>query len=123
MNKLIGPHEGKELALLDSGEKHVALFYEIIPDQYYSYKKMKEYCAIEFTKFAEVEGRRHPIQYAILYRKCHRENALRLAEIIKSDYENYDMNLEREIGRILCYSNEAIEAFIAKVESRPRVVK
>ncbi len=33
----LGPHEGRELELLLSGEKPIALFYEEVPDEFLSH--------------------------------------------------------------------------------------
>lgn len=33
----LGPHEGRELELLLSGEKLIALFYEEVPDEFLSH--------------------------------------------------------------------------------------
>lgn len=36
LSPTLGPHEGRELELLLSGEKPIALFYEEVPDEFLS---------------------------------------------------------------------------------------
>ncbi len=37
LSPTLGPHEGRELELLLSGEKPIALFYEEVPDEFLSH--------------------------------------------------------------------------------------
>lgn len=115
MHELLGPHEHKEFKLLQAGVKHVALFCDIIPEDYFFYKHKSEYGYIEFEKDMIVKNEKVNIQYAILYKNNHSIEAARLEEILKYHSDEYVESIEREIGKILSYSNEAIEYYLAHV--------
>ena len=115
IHPFIGLHEGKEFQLLDAGRKHIAFFYEIIPDKYFIYKERNEFGCIEWED--EVTGRygsKVVIPYVILYRRTHRQDAERLAVLKKSDGSAYHQSEEYEVGKILSYSQEAVEYYIAR---------
>lgn len=118
-NELLGPHEGKEFSLLDSGQKHVAFFCDLIPDAYYEYRNRDEYETIEFSKKHKTDKREIIVPYVILFRKIHREDAEKFASILRHGYDDYYNKgeaIERENGRILSYSAEAIEYYINRLK-------
>ncbi len=131
----IGPHEGLEFALLEAGQKHVAYWCDWIPDEYEEYKSRPDYDAIEWEipvklseeqisalrkRGADYKGLHDDdgviqIPYRILYRKTHEADAKRLEHIIRNYGTTWKPELEREIGAILGYSQDDIEAFIERL--------
>lgn len=116
MTNLLGPHEGIEFKLLDAGEKYVAFFCEIIPDQFYSFQRDPEYGSFEWVKGTPAKGAMIDISYAILFRKSHEKQATRLKSLVQS--AQFSFETEREIGEILSYSNEAIDYYLDRVKRK-----
>lgn len=118
MSSLIGPHEGKEFELLQMGDKNVALFYEIIPEEYYIFRNNPNYNSIEFIRPATLsENLKLDIQYVILYRIGFEVDANRLHALVSDIIpKEHGMNheYEREVGIILGYSEEAIDYYLNK---------
>lgn len=110
---LIGPHEGREFALLDSGQKHVALFYETIPNEVEAFRARPEFSVIDFTERFDASGRVTLIPYVILFRKGHEAAAHELRTLIRQGRARFDPVTERRIGQILGYPPEAIEHYLA----------
>ena len=118
---LIGPHEDIEFKLLDEKKKHVALFYEIIPQSYYDYIEYEDYKGLSFTAKFLVNNTEIEIDYKIIYRVGYEQDALRLKQLkMKQDF---NPNNEREIGRILGYPKVAIEYFISNFEKKKKEKK
>lgn len=120
----IGPHEGKEFALLDSGQKHVAFFHDLVPDAYYEFRDRDEYETIEIPQTVMIDDREVIIPYRILFRKSHRQDAEKFAAILRQGYDDYFNQgeaIERENGRILSYPQPAIEYYINRLRSRGRI--
>lgn len=121
---LLGPHEGKEFSLLDSGQKHVAFFCDLIPHAYDDYRDRDEYEAIEFSKTHKTDKGEIIVPYVILFRKSHRKDAKKLEATLKQGYEDYFNKgeaIERENGRILSYSEEAIDYYINRLRKRGQI--
>lgn len=112
MKNLIGPHEGIEFELLESGEKNVAYFYELIPEKYYVFKKKNSYKYIEFQKEILIKNNLIKMPYVIIFRKSYDKEALRLHDILLNKAAVRNMDAEREIGQILSYPEEAIEHYL-----------
>lgn len=121
---LIGPHEGKEFALLDKGQKHVAFFHDVIPDAYYEYRDRDEYDVIEFSKSAKTGNREIIVPYVILFRKTHRDDAEKFASIVQQGYQDFfklGAAIVREQGRILSYPEPAVEYYISRLRGRGKI--
>lgn len=110
---LIGPHEGQEFALLNSGHKNVALFYEIIPEDVEAFRNKPGFVVCDFDQRFEVPGRTAVIPYVILYRKGFETDAQELHRLLQRDRPKFDPLAERRIGEILGYPPQAIDHFIA----------
>ncbi len=135
---LIAPHEGREFELMEQGRKNVALFYDIIPDQYGEFRSLDQYGAIEWSvpinlthaqkgslrergahyEGLDEDGTEIYIPYRILYRKNHEAQARRLADLVQNYGVGWDIEKEREIGAILGYPKESIEQFVRNLENR-----
>lgn len=121
---LLGPHEGKEFILLDNGQKHVAFFSDLVPDAYYEFRDREEYDVIEIPQTARSGKREISFSYRILFRKTHREDAEKFAAILAQGYDDYFNKgeaIERENGRILSYSEEAIEYYINRLRRHGKI--
>ncbi|MDO4997693.1 MAG: hypothetical protein Q4E16_03510 [Neisseria sp.] len=112
---LIGPHEGKELALMLAGEKKVALFEQgMLPDDFLPYLEQQKFHAIRFYPIPKLD-------YCgwIVYESNSHNDALRLQDLIVASVgKGFLAEREREIGRILGYSEAAIDAYIEKMSAK-----
>ena len=114
--KGIGPHEGIEFDLLRGGKKNVALFFEIEPD---GLEKILEegFCLLQFRQF-EMKG---VIYFTrIVFRDGYENDALRLKTIVSERPKKICSEREHEIGRILSYSYEEVEAFLRHATEQGR---
>lgn len=119
---LIGPHEGREFELMDRGVKHVALFYDIIPDDYVRYKALDDYDAIEWAQpISHPDGYDVNIAYRILFRKSHQKQAERLHQLQQMLHEgHYKLDHEYEVGAILGYPKAAIEYYVKRIKTKTK---
>ncbi|MGB0843542.1 MAG: hypothetical protein ACPGVN_02235 [Alphaproteobacteria bacterium] len=104
----IGPHEGKEFTLMRSGEKNVALFYEIEPDGLIGMLEDR-YNLLQFLAF-----KHKGVSYFtwIVFRDGFANDALRLKELIEMKHVGINSEHEHEIGKILSYKPEDVEVFL-----------
>lgn len=104
----VGPHEGKELALMLSGRKNVALFCEadFLPNGFLPYIQNKTFLTLEI----EWRNTLPQLKGMIVYRPTDEPQALRLSALVQCSGFNPD--IEREIGHILGYRDIDIEYFI-----------
>ena len=121
IHPLIGPHEGRELELMLQGEKPAAMFYDIEPytegiipeDEFQPYVDAGKIVKKEtFHVFRDAQVRH--VYYA---RPDYSANIDRLIEITKHQYDSerktsWPEELERETGKLLGYSDEAIEYYL-----------
>lgn len=106
----IGPHEGQEIALMRSGQKHVAKFCEVIFGQEEAYAKLlSEWEFGEIYWEEEFNGKKIP--YWIIYRNTHEKEAEELYDRVTT-IKHWNEHNERRIGEILGYSENDIQAWI-----------
>ena len=110
--ELIGPHEGKEFDLIRKGQKDVALFYELIPQEYFEFKRLDQYGVIEFEKPVAMDDIAGSVLYVILYRRGFQDEAEELRNLVESKTKGFNLTSERRIGEILGYPEEAIEHYL-----------
>lgn len=106
----IAPHEGRELNLMRRGLKHVALFFELRPLDFAGFVE-SGFHLIEFEQFAK---QNQIYNTYIFYRSGYEDAAKRLKEIAQDISKGIDLIREHEIGRILGYTRDQVEAFIAQ---------
>lgn len=117
----VGPHEGREFALFATGEKHLILFFsDGLPDNVLPLAQSVG--ALEWVFNA---GKLFPdseielIGY-IYYRDGYQEQAAHLASLVLATLNKSanPIQLERDIGRLLGYSEADIDAYIKSLTSR-----
>lgn len=110
----IGPHEGNEVDLMRRGEKHVAMFDGYEPEG------LEELLADGgfgcFTDRRRLLDFSHDVLF--VFRDGHEAAARRLCAITRDPPKGFQPDHEHEVGRILGYSPEQVEAFLAHVGSR-----
>ncbi|MBN3758186.1 hypothetical protein G3N95_35085 [Paraburkholderia sp. Tr-20389] len=107
----VGPHEGAEYRLMAEGKKHVAMFSDCIPVEFFENPLHLDLGVLENT--AE--------SCTVFYMPGYREEAERLMVVnAQACNAHFKEDLEREIGRILGYEDWQIEAFLAHVNSSKR---
>ena len=123
IHPLIGPHEGRELELMLKGEKPAAMFYWVINQEEHIFEDTIAAFQphVDTGKIIKKETthpfRQHFVRYVFYSLPQFAKNIDRLVDI-----QNYAHNpsrkgiwptpLEWEIGRLLGYSDEAIEYFL-----------
>ncbi|MCP1660646.1 hypothetical protein [Neisseria perflava] len=106
---VIGPHEGRELALMLSGSKHVALF-DSLPADFAPYLQQGKFHALEvpFPKFG--------FTGMIIFCPKSRQQAERLKSLLLDSVgRGFVVETEREIGRILGYTEADIETYLRHI--------
>jgi hypothetical protein len=102
----IGPHEGKEYHLMKEGKKNLALFSDVIPDEFREDPANLDLgviaCEAEFC--------------TVFYRQGYREEAEALFALnMKARGTGFDPVLERQIGHLLGYEDWQIDVFLRHV--------
>lgn len=106
----IGPHEGIELSLMDSGEKPVALFAEVRPKDFDSFTQAE---GISFFEFESPEKLGITVPIWIVYRDGYQDDARELQRLFSEvSVSSFCPEKERRIGEILSYSEDEIQAYI-----------
>jgi hypothetical protein len=123
----IGPHEGRELELMLSGKKPMAMFTEVLPvESQIPEQEFAEY--VESGKIVKREvfepGPRlpgHPeetkirrVLYALPTETWRIDAMIMLSEVYQR-HPGWDAGLERMIGSLLGYEAEDVEAFVQKM--------
>lgn len=110
-NGKLGPHEGKEVELLLSGGKEVAVFIEGLPETARMLCKKDELC--HFKKTITTHSGQS-LELDFLYLPDYKVNACELYDLMKKSISSpgYDIALEKKIGVILGYSDADINAYI-----------
>lgn len=110
----IGPHEGKELFLMLENKKEIALFYSDseIPVEFNHYIESNRFFLK--TVSIEVQIKRFTIDFFIIYQKNCDEKVEKLVYYIKESINSkkFDPYIERNIGRLLGYSENDINFYI-----------
>lgn len=102
--KGVAPHEGRELLLMLEGIKHVALF-EFIPKEFEPYLVNGVF-----------ESMIHDTYANIVYHPDFKTQAEQLSEVLHQTHGKMTIHFEREIGRLLDYKHEDIEAYIRHIQ-------
>jgi hypothetical protein len=108
----IGPHEGREFELMRAGAKDVAYFFELEPKGLAEISADPSFLAMVFQS-CELHGISVPCWIA--YRVGFEKQAQRLKSLVLDPSTGWHKAREYEIGRILGYRDEDIEAFVAHV--------
>ena len=110
----IGPHEGQEFVLMRAGKKNVALFFELEPEgldgmlaEGFNLLLFRQFAHLGTTYFTR-----------IVFRDGHEAAAIRLKDIVQEGCRRFDAEREHEIGRILSYTREDVDAYIEHVRAR-----
>lgn len=124
---MIGPHEGKELALMLAGKKHLAVFCEAviegqeIPEEIIPEKSFAPYVASgKIKKFSQdfVSSKApFPARYvcfALAGHEWRAEAFLWLKQEAINGHIPFDSTYERFVGRLLDYEESDIDEFIER---------
>lgn len=107
--KEIGPHEGREIELLLEGKKRVALFVEVIPIDLNKLPNSK----FETLLFQSPPKKGVSVPVVIAFERQYHRTALRLKKLYEEGTTStFDEEREKEIGKILGYSEAEISAYI-----------
>ena len=113
----IGPHEGKEFSLMREGKKNVALFFELEP-RGLDLILAEGFNLLMFRQFSHL-GKTFFTR--IVFRDGYEASAIRLKEIVQEDCQRIDPEREHEIGQILSYTREHVDAYIEHARARKMV--
>jgi len=105
----IGPHEGREFMLMRDGKKNVALFFEVAPDGLDAILSD----GFNLLLFRQFEHQGRVFFTRIVFRDGYGAAALRLKDLVQRGNSAVDPEREHEIGEILSYRREDVDAFIA----------
>ncbi len=107
----LGPHELQEAQLMLAGKKEVAYFHRDYPEIHFrEMKKCIEAGLFESRRFYDVP----PREGLVVWVPHAKEKAMRLIEVITYSWNNrLSEEVEREIGRLLGYSEQDIDFYIA----------
>ena len=106
----IGPHEGIEHLLLLSGEKKIAYFCDALPVECEELVSTLDFNLMSWHW--NIDG--NQISSNIIYRTGHEAAAERLRDLVGK--KEFDSETEHEIGEILGYTVEDVEAFLSRVK-------
>lgn len=106
--KDIGPHDGREFSLMWEGKKNVALFFEVEPE---GIEDLLE-DGFVLLKFLQFTHQSKTYFTRIIFRRGYEADALRLKEIVSCDTKGVDEQREHEIGKILSYTPDQVDAYI-----------
>jgi hypothetical protein len=107
----IGPHEGRELALMAAGQKHVALFFDWRLDGFDAAVAAAGYGRMDLP--SAVKGVRYIT--TIIYRPGYEAAAQQLATLV-TETIGFDPAVERRIGEILSYTDHEIAVYLAHIQ-------
>ena len=105
----IGPHDGREFMLMRDGKKNVALFFEVAPEGLDAILSD----GFNLLLFRQFEHQGRVFFTRIVFRDGYGAAALRLKDLVQRDSRGVDPAREHEIGEILSYRREDVDAFIA----------
>ena len=132
----IGPHEGRELALMREGKKPLAMFLDNVPrdfalfpeaefDSLVAEEKLVKH--VSMTAFPDPGGKagneisHRRVLYALPGEEWRIQAFLLVQEIYDSQVPGWRPDLERVIGRLLGYSDEDIEDFLNDLRLRSHI--
>ena len=106
----IGPHDGRERALLLAGDKHVAYFSGYEPDWLPDFMAA---CSDAFGWVTWQDAFRERVFIShVVFRRGHEERADELIALLTASPARWDAAYERRIGELLSYSPAEIDAWI-----------
>jgi len=113
----LGPHEGRELELLLSGEKPIAYFYEILPIEFLKY--LEQGTLFMLSKDIQTSL---PFSIMLIYKDSSLADLNELMICIETLFTETDfekcIELERRVGQLLGYSAQDIEFYIQHISNR-----
>lgn len=125
---LIGPHENRELSLMLKGKKRLAWFADLDPiDVFAPFVEEGVICRFAwydytrnfYEQFKENIREGAVIEVAAIYYLPGEEARVEeFMELVAKRHSSPDYNWERKIGKLLDYSPQAIDAFIAQLQTR-----
>jgi len=113
MAGIVGPHEGKEFELFATGSKDLIFFGEDgLPENYQQWATKVGAQEHQFSA-----GR---LNGFVLYRQGHHQDAIRLGKLVQDSLSRpaNPVEIEREIGRLLGYDEQDIEAYVEQFQAR-----
>lgn len=125
-----GPHEGRELELLVSGGKPLAMFVEPLPAEYEFFDEQKFDALVEqhaLVKDVRIEsvttpgggqGRVRRVLYSQPSQAWRIPAMLLVLDVYGSRGPGFSPDLERTIGLLLGYERGHIESYIADITKR-----
>ncbi|MEO4209555.1 hemin receptor [Acinetobacter pittii] len=114
----LGPHEESELELLLSGEKPIALFYDLLPTEFLEHFEQGTLSML--SKDIETSS---PLPFSIMliYKNAPladlNELVLCIEKSLKETQLEDRLELDRRIGQLLGYSEQDIEFYIQHVSN------
>lgn len=117
----LGPHEGKELALMLQNNKPLAYFYTDceIPEEFEPYLKNGRLHCKTIKSEVFVEGQKHEFHKYIISHAPNSPDALRLAEVLEQSHKlGWQEDLERETAKLLGYAQQDIDHYIEHLKKQ-----
>lgn len=115
----LSPHEGQELELLLSGEKPIALFYDLLPVEFL--KHLEQGTLSMLSKDIET-SLSLPFSIMLIYKDASLADLNELMICIETLFKetNFEkcIKLERRVGQLLGYSEQDIEFYIQHISNR-----
>ncbi|UGQ25352.1 hemin receptor [Acinetobacter calcoaceticus] len=115
----LGPHEGQELELLLSGEKPIALFYDLLPVEFL--RHLEQGTLSTLSKDIET-SLPLPFSIMLIYKDAALADLNELMICIETLFKetNFEkcIELERRVGQLLGYSEQDIEFYIQHISNR-----
>lgn len=115
----LGPHEGQELELLLSGEKPIALFYDLLPVEFL--RHLEQGTLSMQSKDIET-SLPLPFSIMLIYKDAALADLNELMMCIETLFKetNFEkcIELERRVGQLLGYSEQDIEFYIQHISNR-----
>lgn len=115
----LGPHDGQELELLLSGEKPIALFYDLLPVGFLKYLEQGTLSIL--SKDIET-SLPLPFSIMLIYKDAALADLNELMMCIETLFKetNFEkcIKLERRVGQLLGYSEQDIEFYIQHISNR-----
>lgn len=114
----LGPHEGRELELLLSGEKPIALFYEEVPDEFLSHLNSGNLKKI--MKTFPTQHANKTITFFLIYKNAPESHLNELLSILDQSLrqKGFQPTIERRIGQLLGYREIDIEYYLNHIARR-----
>ena len=118
LSPTLGPHEGRELELLLSGEKPIALFYEEVPDEFLSHLNSDNLKKI--MKTFPTQHANKTITFCLIYKNAPKSHLNELLSILEQSLlqKGFQPTIECRIGQLLGYREIDIEYYLNHIARR-----